>query len=206
MLPRLWGSGKFSAIDAASLEYLRGLGVDYVWYTGVIRHATRKADEGCTPSHEQIVKGEAGSPYAITDYYDVNPYLAENPEHRMKEFLQLVERTHSWGLKVIMDFVPNHVARDYNSLAAPAGVRSLGADDDPSYHWSPENDFYYYPGEMLRLPEPSKGNAYYEYPAKASGNCFSPAPGINDWYETIKLNYCDFYTGTWEKMYEIVRF
>ena len=206
MLPRLWGSGKFSAIDAASLEYLRGLGVDYVWYTGVIRHATRKADEGCTPSHEQIVKGEAGSPYAITDYYDVNPYLAENPEHRMKEFLQLVERTHSWGLKVIMDFVPNHVARDYNSLAAPAGVRSLGADDDTSYHWSPENDFYYYPGETLRLPEPCKGNAFYEYPAQASGNCFSPAPGVNDWYETIKLNYCDFYTGTWEKMYEIVRF
>ena len=123
------------------------------------------------------MKGEAGSPYAITDYYDVNPYLAENPGHRMEEFLQLVERTHSWGLKVIMDFVPNHVARDYCSHAAPAGVRSLGVDDDTSYHWSPENDFYYYPGETLRLPEPGKGNAYYEYPAKASGNCFSPAPG-----------------------------
>ena len=207
MLPRLWGSGKFADIDTASLEYLRGLGVDYVWYTGVIRHATRKADEGCTPSHPQIVKGEAGSPYAITDYYDVNPYLATVPDHRMEEFLELVERTHKQGLKVVLDFIPNHVARDYDSVSAPAGVRSLGADDDSSFHWSPENDFFYYPGEPLHLPAPpDNGDAYYEYPAKASGNCFSPSPGLGDWYETIKLNYCNFHTGTWDKMYEIVRF
>ena len=205
MLPRLWGSGKFESVDTGSLEYLRGLGIDYVWYTGVIRHATRKADEGCVPSHPQIVKGEAGSPYAITDYYDVNPYLATVPERRMEEFLELVERTHRHEMKVVMDFVPNHVARDYQSHVP--GVRSLGADDDTSYHWSPENDFFYYPGEALRLPEPpANGDAYVEYPAKASGNCFSSAPGANDWYETIKLNYCNFHTGTWDKMYDIVRF
>ena len=206
MLPRLWGKGKFSSVDGESLDYLKGLGVDAVWYTGVIRHATRKADEGCTPSHPQIVKGEAGSPYAITDYYDVNPYLADSSDDRMEEFLQLVERTHQHGMKVILDFVPNHVARDYDSQSAPAGVRSLGADDDSSVHWAPQNDFFYYPGETLRLPEPCTGNAYYEYPAKASGNCFSPAPSANDWYETIKLNYCDFHTPTWDKMYAIVRF
>ena len=205
MLPRLWGSGKFESVDTGSLEYLRGLGIDYVWYTGVIRHATRKADEGCVPSHPQIVKGEAGSPYAITDYYDVNPYLATVPERRMEEFLELVERTHRHGMKVVMDFVPNHVARDYQSHVP--GVGSLGADDDTSYHWSPENDFFYYPGEALRLPEPpANGETYVEYPAKASGNCFSSAPGANDWYETIKLNYCNFHTGTWDKMYDIVRF
>ena len=205
MLPRLWGSGKFESVDTGSLEYLRGLGIDYVWYTGVIRHATRKADEGCVPSHPQIVKGEAGSPYAITDYYDVNPYLATVPERRMEEFLELVERTHRHGMKVVMDFVPNHVARDYQSHVP--GVRSLGADDDTSYHWSPENDFFYYPGEPLRLPEsPAGGDVYIEFPAKASGNCFSSAPGRNDWYETVKLNYCNFHTGTWDKMYDIVRF
>jgi glycosidase len=205
MLPRLWGSGKFESLDTGSLEYLRGLGIDYVWYTGVIRHATRKADEGCVPSHPQIVKGEAGSPYAITDYYDVNPYLATVPDRRMEEFLELVERTHRHGMKVVMDFVPNHVARDYQSHVP--GVRSLGADDYTSYHWSPENDFFYYPGEALRLPEPpADGDAFVEYPAKASGNCFSSAPGANDWYETIKLNYCNFHTGTWDKMYDIVRF
>ena len=206
LLPRLWGNGKFSGADNSSLDYLKGLGMDAVWYTGVIRHATRKADEGCTPSHEQIVKGEAGSPYAITDYYDVNPYLADVPDRRMEEFLQLVERTHAHGLKVIMDFVPNHVARDYNSVSAPSGVRSLGADDNPSVHWSPENDFFYYPGEPLRLPEPYNGTGYFEYPAKASGNCFSPAPAPTDWYETIKLNYCDFHTRTWDKMYDIIRY
>ena len=204
MLPRLWGSGKFESVDAASLEYIRGLGVDYIWYTGLIRHATRKKDEGCRPSHPQIVKGEAGSPYAITDYYDVNPYLATNPDARMEEFLQLVKRTHRHGMKVIMDFVPNHVARDYRSHLP--GVHSLGADDDTSVHWSPENDFFYYPGEPLRLPEPFNGPGYFEYPAKASGNCFSPAPGINDWYETIKINYCDFHTRTWDKMYAIVHY
>ena len=206
MLPRLWGSGKFSDIDPESLEYFRGLGVDCVWYTGVIRHATRKADEGCTPSPEPIVKGEAGSPYAITDYYDVNPYLATNPKRRMEEFLQLVKRTHDHGLKVIIDFVPNHVSRDYDSVSAPAGVRSLGADDNTSVHWSPENDFYYYPGESLRLPVSGSGGEYHEYPAKASGNCFSPCPSVTDWYETVKINYCDFPTETWDKMYDIVRF
>ena len=150
------------------------------------------------------MKGEAGSPYAITEYYDVNPYLADNPECRMEEFLQLVERTHRHGLKVILDFVPNHVARDYQSHLP--GVRSLGADDDTSVHWRAENDFFYYPGEPLRLPVPSNGEGYTEYPAKASGNCFTPSPAVTDWYETIKLNYCDFHTGTWDKMYNIVRF
>ncbi len=201
LLPRLWGRGKFSSIDRESLDYFRGLGVDTLWLTGILRHATRKSDGGCTPS--PIVKGDAGSPYAITDYYDVNPYLADVPEKRMEEFLQLIDRVHAAGFKLLIDFVPNHVARDYRSVAAPPGVRSLGADDDPSVHWAPGNDFFYYPGEQLRLPFPT---TYREFPAKASGNVFTAAPGINDWYETIRLNYCDFPTPTWDKMYEIVRF
>ena len=207
LLPRLWGNGKFSAIDTGSLQYFKeGLGVSYVWCTGVIRHATTRRDQGCSPSHPQIVKGSAGSPYAITDYYDVNPYLADNPASRMEEFQSLVDRIHAAGMKVLIDFVPNHVARDYYSKAAPEGVRSLGCDDNTSVHWSPGNDFFYYPGEALQLPEPFNGPGYFEYPAKASGNCFSPHPGINDWYETVKINYCDFHTGTWDKMLHIVRY
>ncbi len=205
LLPRLWGSGLFSQIDQPSLAYLRSLGVDTLWCTGVIRHATTKSDHGCTPSHPQIVKGDAGSPYAITDYYDVNPYLADVPEKRMEEFDALVSRCHAAGLKLIIDFVPNHVARDYNGKAAPSGIRALGADDDTSVHWAPENDFFYYPGHPLTLPAES-GSGYVENPAKASGNCFSPSPSINDWYETVKINYCDFHTGTWDKMRDIVRF
>ena len=223
MLPRLWGNdklrpgkngdlekngtGKFSDIDSSSLEYLSWLGCSHVWYTGIIRHSTQASTEGCTPSHPQFVKGKAGSPYAICDYYDVNPYLADNPEDRISEFEQLIKRTHDAGLKVIIDFVPNHVARDYGRNGMVPGHPVLGAEDDKTVHWKMDNDFFYYPGEDLRLPTAApKGWApYEECPAMATGNdCFSPAPGMNDWYETIKINYCDSYNSTWEKMYDII--
>lgn len=198
MLLRLWGNGRFSGIDAATLDYLKKtLGADCLWCTGIIRHATACQDRGCTPSHPQIVKGSAGSPYAITDYYDVNPYLADNPDKRMEEFRALVDRVHKAGLKLLIDFVPNHVARDNVNL---------GQNDNKNVHWAPENDFFYYPGEPLKLPVPCKGKPFYENPAKASGNAFTSAPDKNDWYETVKINYCDFHTGTWDKMLDIVRF
>lgn len=174
----------------------------HVWYTGILRHATRCDTCGCKPSSAQWVKGEAGSPYSITDYYDVNPYLATDPTRRMEEFEELVRRTHSAGLKVIIDFVPNHVARDYTAQAGK-GHPVFGMQDDPSIHWRPENDFFYYPGEALKLPVPGD---YHEYPAKASGNCYSPEPSVNDWYDTVKLNYCDFQTPTWDKMRDILLF
>lgn len=224
MLPRLWGNiggknikngtlkdngcGKFSSIDTISLEYLRSLGVSHVWYTGIIRHATAEDSDGCTPSSADWVKGRAGSPYSITDYYDVNPYLADEPENRMEEFHKLVERTHAAGLKVIIDFVPNHVARDYVRFAAahpaPTGMAALGESDDKSVHWKDSNDFFYYPGIPLALP--IQNQTYMEMPAMASGNSYTSSPGVNDWYDTIKLNYCDTHTETWEKMYDIVNF
>lgn len=224
MLPRLWGNvggknikngtlkdngcGKFSSIDTISLEYLRSLGVSHVWYTGIIRHATSEDSDGCTPSSADWVKGRAGSPYSITDYYDVNPYLADEPENRMEEFHKLVERTHAAGLKVIIDFVPNHVARDYGRFAAvhpaPTGMAALGESDDKSVHWKDSNDFFYYPGIPLALP--IQNQTYMEMPAMASGNSYTSSPGVNDWYDTIKLNYCDSHTETWEKMYDIVNF
>lgn len=224
MLPRLWGNiggknikngtlkdngcGKFSSIDTISLEYLRSLGVSHVWYTGIIRHATAEDSDGCTPSSADWVKGRAGSPYSITDYYDVNPYLADEPENRMEEFHKLVERTHAAGLKVIIDFVPNHVARDYGRFAAahpaPTGMAALGESDDKSVHWKDSNDFFYYPGIPLALP--IQNQTYMEMPAMASGNSYASSPGVNDWYDTIKLNYCDTHTETWEKMYDIVNF
>lgn len=224
MLPRLWGNiggknikngtlkdngcGKFSSIDTISLEYLRSLGVSHVWYTGIIRHATAEDSDGCTPSSADWVKGRAGSPYSITDYYDVNPYLADEPENRMEEFHKLVERTHAAGLKVIIDFVPNHVARDYGRFAAahpaPTGMAALGESDDKSVHWKDSNDFFYYPGVPLALP--IQNQTYMEMPAMASGNSYTSSPGVNDWYDTIKLNYCDTHTETWEKMYDIVNF
>lgn len=225
LLPRLWGNmnenpvpgasievngtGKFSGVDEASLEYLRWIGCSHVWYTGVIRHATKETSAGCLPSAGEWVKGRAGSPYSITDYYDVNPYLADDPQRRMEEFEDLVKRTHDAGLKVIIDFVPNHVARDYGKVSPVPGHPVLGAEDDKNVHWSPDNDFFYYPGQPLRLPvAPAPGCAPYdEMPAMATGNnCYTPAPGINDWYDTVKINYCDTRTRTWDKMLDIVLF
>ena len=225
MLPRLWGNdntslqkngslavngtGKFSDIDKNTLEYLKWLGCSHVWYTGVIRHSTQTSDEGCAPSHPQFVKGNAGSPYAICDYYDVNAYLADNPEDRMNEFESLIKRSHEAGLKVIIDFVPNHVSRDYGKVNPSEGHPMLGADDDKSVHWKAENDFFYYPGQKLTLPTaaPEGRDPYIEFPAMATGNnCYSPAPGINDWYETVKINYGDSHTSTWDKMLDIIEF
>ncbi len=225
MIPRLWGNdtaepvkngtlsengtGKFSDIDSGTLDYIKWLGCSHVWYTGVLRHSTQSSEGGCIPSHPQFVKGKAGSPYAICDYYDVNPYLADNPEDRMSEFEQLIKRTHDAGLKLIIDFVPNHVSRDYGKVTVSQGHPVLGADDDKSVHWKAENDFFYYVGESLTLPTPVPEGMepYQEYPAMATGNnCYSPTPGMNDWYETVKINYGDDHTGTWDKMYDIIDF
>ena len=223
MLPRLWGNdkvrpkkngtleengtGKFSDIDTATLEYLKWLGCSHVWYTGILRHATQATENGCIPSHPQFVKGKAGSPYAICDYYDVNPYLADDPQKRIEEFEALIERSHAAGLKVIMDYVPNHVSRDYGKVTRTEGRPVLGENDDKTVHWKSENDFFYYPGQSLTLPTPvPKGmKPYEELPAMATGNnCYSPNQGVNDWYETVKINYGDSHTATWDKMLDIL--
>ena len=225
MLPRLWGNsnespvkggtlsengtGKFSDIDTATLEYLKWLGCSHVWFTGILRHSTQTSEAGCTPSHPQFVKGNAGSPYAICDYYDVNAYLADDPDKRMEEFEALIKRSHDAGLKVIMDFVPNHVSRDYGKVKPSKGHPVLGAEDDRSVHWRPENDFFYYPGQRLTLPSPVPAGyePYEEFPAMATGNnCYNANPGVNDWYETVKINYGDDHTPTWDKMYDIIDF
>lgn len=225
ILPRLWGNdkvrpkkngsiedngtGRFSDIDDASLEYIKWLGCTHVWFTGVIRHSTQISTQGCQSSHPQFVKGNAGSPYAICDYYDVNPYLALNSSERMSEFEALIGRTHKAGLKAIIDFVPNHVSRDYGKVGYSSAHPCLGSADDKNVHWRPENDFFYYPGKRLSLPTqcPKGIEPYIEEPAMATGNnCYTPSPGINDWYETVKINYCDEYTSTWEKMFDILTF
>ena len=201
--------GKVQEWQQNTLDYLKWLGCSHVWYTGILRHSTQASEAGCTPSHPQFVKGKAGSPYAICDYYDVNAYLADDPQNRMGEFEDLIRRTHEAGLKVIMDFVPNHVSRDYGKIDPTPGHPVLGAEDDKSVHWKPENDFFYYPGQSLTLPTavPEGMEPYHECPAMATGNnCYTASPGINDWFETVKINYGDTHTGTWDKMLDIIMF
>ena len=217
------GCGKMNDFTPTVLKQIRQMGVSHIWYTGVIRHATMTdySQYGIPRQHPAVVKGRAGSPYAITDYYDIDPDLAVNVGQRMTEFEQLVERTHKAGMKVVIDFVPNHVARQYHSICKPRGVKDLGQGDNPEAGFDPQNNFYYCPGQRFSpyfdLYHGEK-EPYMEEPAKATGNdCFHNAPGQNDWYETVKLNYgVDYYAGrvghfdpvpdTWLKMTAILMF
>ena len=204
------GCGKLADINDNALQSIVDLGATHVWYTGIIRHATARLN------NPAITKGQAGSPYAITDYYDVHPDIAKDEAHRMQEFEDLVARTHKAGLGVILDFVPNHVSREYKSLCKPKGVKDLGEDDHPEWAFSPLNNFYYIPGERFTMDKDLQG--YEEFPAKVTGNdCFTSHPSENDWYETVKLNYGVYYQGggekqfnpipsTWHKMLDILLF
>ena len=217
------GCGKFNDFDAKTLKQIKNLGITHIWYTGVIRHATQTdyTKYGIPRNHPAIVKGKAGSPYAITDYYDVDPDLATDVNNRMEEFEAMLQRTHKAGMKVIIDFVPNHVARQYHSLMKPEGVKDLGEDDNKQNGFDPQNNFYYCPGcNFSPYFDLYNGETepYQENPAKATGNDhFGPCPGVNEWYETVKLNYgVDYYAGrigyfepvpnTWHKMLDILLF
>lgn len=219
------GCGKLNAFTPAVLRRIKELGATHVWYTGVIRHATTTdyTRYGIPRQHPAVVKGNAGSPYAITDYYDIDPDLATNVEKRMNEFESLVKRTHKAGLKMIIDFVPNHVARQYKSTAKPKDITDFGENDNTGMQFSPQNNFYYCPEQSFAADIDlyhGEELPYEEFPAKATGNdCFGNRPGRNDWYETVKLNYgvdyCDAggvsthfspTPDTWKKMLDILLF
>ena len=212
------GCGKFNDIDDSLLRSIKSLGVTHVWYTGIIEHATATSysRQGIRPCNPHVVKGKAGSPYAIRDYYDVCPDLAVKVKNRMAEFEALVARTHKAGLKVIIDFVPNHVAREYESDAKPAAIQDLGEGDNPMMFFDPKNNFYYITGQEF-APQGVDLGDYHEFPARATGNdCYTASPNRDDWYETVKLNYgIDPWNGsthfdpvppTWNKMLDILKF
>jgi len=198
------GVGKFADFNDAALKGIKELGTTHVWYTGVLHHALvgDYTDYGISQDDPDVVKGRAGSPYAIKDYYDVNPDLAVNVTQRMDEFSALIERTHNHGMKVIIDIVPNHVARNYQSLGKPKGVKDFGEQDDTTKAYDKNNNFYYVPGQSFQVPtsqeykvlggneHPLADGFFNETPAKWTGNGARAAkPDINDWYETVKVNY-----------------
>lgn len=215
------GSGKLNDLTPKVLKSIKELGVNTLWLTGIIEHATRSdfSQFGISPDNPNVVKGEAGSPYAIKDYYDVSPAIAENVNERRKEFIKAVERIHEAGLKVIIDFVPNHTARKYHSDCAPEGINDFGSADDITKFFAKDNNYYYIPNQKF-APSINLGHGaheYVEFPAKATGNdCFSAFCGEFDWYETVKLNYgkdygdgsehYDLLPDTWLKMLNILRY
>ncbi len=199
------GVGKFADFTDEALAGIRELGVTHVWYTGVPHHAVIRdyTAYGISDDDPDVVKGRAGSPYAVKDYYSVNPDLATDPANRLDEFRALIERTHANGMKVLIDIVPNHVARRYESLGRPDGIEDFGAGDDTSLEYHRDNNFYYIVGEPFLVPEPEGGyrplggeahpladGRFDEAPAKWTGNGARAArPGHHDWYETVKINY-----------------
>jgi glycosidase len=199
------GVGKFNDFTDKALSEIKDLGVTHIWYTGVPHHGviTDYSKYGISNDDPDVFKGRAGSPYAVKDYYNVNPDLAENVENRLEEFEALLERSHKANLKVIIDIVPNHVARNYKSLSNPKGVKDFGADDDTSLEYSLNNNFYYVPNKAFEVPDfindykPLGGDKnalsdgkFYENPAKWTGNgARTPKPSFYDWYETVKVNY-----------------
>ena len=213
------GCGKLADFTPIALDQIHRLGATHVWYTGLIEHATQTDNSlyGIPADHSVVVKGKAGSPYAIKDYYDIDPDVATSIPARMSEFEALVQRTHEAGMKVVIDFVPNHVARHYHSDVQPKDATELGAEDNMSVAFSPHNNFYYFPGETFSIDGVDLAG-YHECPARATGNDqFTPRPGRFDWYETVKLNYgVDYMNGrtchfnpvpqTWKQMLHILRF
>lgn len=199
------GVGKFNDFTVKALKEIKDLGVTHIWYTGVPHHdvITDYTEYGISNDDPDVVKGRAGSPYAVKDYYNVNPDLAENPENRLEEFKALIKRSHEVGLKVIIDIVPNHIARNYQGLTNPEGVGDFGATDDKTVVYNVNNNFYYNPGEAFKVPvfngdykplggekHPLSDNRFDESPAKWTGNGSRLSqPNMGDWYETVKINY-----------------
>lgn len=199
------GVGKFSDFSDKALQEIKDLGVTYIWYTGVPHHAVIRdyTEYGISNDDPDVVKGRAGSPYAVKDYYNVNPDLAENPANRLEEFKALIERTHEAGLRLLIDIVPNHVARNYEGKSTPEGREPFGVSDDTSVEYARDNNFYYIPRESFQVPQwrdgylplggedhPLADGKFEENPAKWTGNGSRMArPDFNDWYETVKINY-----------------
>ena len=224
--------GTFADINDKALDALKTLGITHIWLTGVIRHSSMTAypELGIKSTNPLLTKGKAGSPYSIMDYYDIDPDLAVSPQNRMAEFEDVLQRIHDKGMKVIIDFIPNHLAREYKSLCKPMYVEDFGVNDNKNVVFAKDNNFYYCPDQQLVIPSQhptvnelvevpwlrqAQPPQFYEFPAKASGNdVFSPNPSVNDWYDAVKLNYGVDYQNdcrcfepipnTWYKMLDIM--
>jgi glycosidase len=211
------GVGRFADINPAALRSIREMGFTHIWLTGVLQQATATDYSECgQPADDpDLLKGLAGSPYAIKDYFDACPDYARKPAERLKEFRHLLDRLHAHDLKAIIDLVPNHVARSCDSCIKPdcnfGTCGGGGAGDDVTKFFDPQNNFFYLTpdanGPPLRLPTCRDGvpvsptcqvpgvkcDGFFEgeraFGRVTGNNVVSWTPHLNDWYETVKLNY-----------------
>jgi glycosidase len=200
------GCGKFNDINTNAIQELKKLGITHVWLTGVLRQATLTdyTADGMPADTPDIVKGRAGSFYAVRDYADVCPDYASTPVTRMVEFEALVQRLHDADIKVLIDLVPNHVSRNYDTKHPSM---QFGAKDDKTKFFDPANNFFYLaepPGQRLTLTKPQgwnpagvtfTGSFVLENggpgrtPRATGNNVTSATPPMDSWYETVKLNW-----------------
>jgi glycosidase len=201
------GCGRFADLDDRALAALQELGVTELWLHGILRQAsaTDYSAVGLPADDPDLLKGLAGSPYAVRDVCDVSPDYAVDPARRREEFQDLLVRIHSRGMRVVIDFVPNHVARSHHSVVRPD--LNYGAGDDRTRFFAPNNHFYYLEGTgPLRLPTVQDGRPVSptcqvtggcdglfederDHGKVTGNNANSWSPGAGDWYETVKLNY-----------------
>ena len=182
------GSGQLEDLSLAILKEIKQLGFDTLWLTGLLDHATGAdfASEGKPASHPDVLKGVAGSPYAIRDARDMAPYLFADYGRRWQTLDKVVQDLKAAGMKLLIDFVPNHTAREY--MPSDAGQHPAQVDDTTKFF--DRDNFYYYVGDAFVGPLVVADRPYEERPAKATGNdVYSPAPSAYDWYETVKINY-----------------
>lgn len=211
------GVGRFADINDAALDAIQEMGFTHIWLTGVLQQATATDYSECgQPADDtDLLKGLAGSPYAIKDYFDVCPDYADKPAERLQEFGLLLDRLHAHNLKAIIDLVPNHVARSCDSCEKPhynfGACGRGGPGDDVTKFFDPHNNFFYLTpdanGPPLRLPTCRDGlpvsptcqvsgaicDGLFEgektFGRVTGNNVVSWTPHLNDWYETAKLNY-----------------
>lgn len=103
IFPRQYSQkGDFNSITS-DLDRLKDLGVTVIWLMPI------------HPIGQEKKKGTIGSPYAVRDYYAVNPDYGTK-----EDFRRLVTEAHKRGLKVIIDIVANHTAWDSVMMKTPA--------------------------------------------------------------------------------------
>ena len=115
---QLTPEGTFRAAEAY-LPSLQSLGIDAIWLMPVY------------PIGKEGRKGSLGSYYSIQDYCAINPEFGT-----MEDFDHFVETAHSLGMKVLLDWVANHTARDAKWLQSkPANWYERESDGSAKVPW-----------------------------------------------------------------------
>jgi len=127
--PRAYSSASPFMAIRDDLARLKKLGVSVLWFLPIY------------PIGRVQRKGTLGSPYAIRDYFGINPEYGTLPE-----FKELVQAAHQAGFKVIIDMVLNHLAPDYIHLDKLPGLicrDKAGKPDRKIADWTDIADINY---------------------------------------------------------------